>query len=271
MLNSPILILATTIGHLGEFMDRAIYILGVDDEPNLLDSLKRMLRSKKYRFFAATSAEAGLKILENQYMDVVISDQKMPGMSGNVFLKTVREKYPDIVRLMMSGQSSVKDLMSAINDGEIFRFLAKPFIAQDLENIINLAMEQKQLLGILTDQISNLSRDQISEVSSVETFADQGYIHVKITNSITQENISRILNLIRQSLSDHKDFDIKMTSRVPAKEKDALWITLSLGKNLSIKIEFANPLSFPAWVNQGTHANHNGSEKHALNKSSSKK
>jgi CheY-like chemotaxis protein len=205
-------------------------------------------------------------------MDVVISDQKMPGMSGNVFLKIVRQKYPDVVRLMMSGQNDAATLISAINDGEIFRFLAKPFFPQDLETIIDLAMEQKQLLGILTDQISNLSREQISEVSSVETFADQGYIHVKITNSISPENISRILNLIRNALSAHKHLDLNVTARKPASEKDALWVTMNLGKNLSLKIEFVNPLGVPSWVSPVAPAeSRHGSEKRHGSKLPSKK
>lgn len=126
-------------------MERA-RILFVDDEPNVTEALKRALHKEPYEIFTADSAIAALKILATNDIDIVVSDERMPGMSGSVFLGKVRQTYPETVRIILSGQADLEDVVRAINDGEIYRFCMKPINAADLAITIRQALQQKRLL-----------------------------------------------------------------------------------------------------------------------------
>jgi DNA-binding NtrC family response regulator len=101
-------------------------ILIVDDQSLVLDVLRDILSSGPYRVVAAGSAEKALQLLQGQTVDIVISDERMPGMQGSEFLSIVRETYPDIVRIILTGHASVESAVRAVNQSEIFRFLTKP-------------------------------------------------------------------------------------------------------------------------------------------------
>jgi len=120
-------------------------ILFVDDEPNVTDALKRALRREPYEFLTATSGAAALKILEGQYVDVVVSDEQMPGMSGSVFLSMVRKQFPHTIRMILSGQASLEAAVRAINEGQVHRFFLKPCNPTDLAFTIQQALSHKRL------------------------------------------------------------------------------------------------------------------------------
>ncbi|MCX8017852.1 MAG: EAL domain-containing protein, partial [Rhodocyclaceae bacterium] len=107
-------------------------VLIVDDEPSILSALRRLLRREGYTILAATSAEEGLELLAAHEVGVVISDARMPGMSGAEFLGRVRDMYPDTMRIMLSGYTDLEAVTSAVNRGELFRFIAKPWDDADL-------------------------------------------------------------------------------------------------------------------------------------------
>ena len=121
-------------------------ILLVDDEPNIIASLKRSLRKEKFDIFSANSALEALSLLEKTNIDVVISDEQMPGMLGSEFLALVRKKYPETVRIILTGQASLQAAIRAINQGEIYRFLMKPCNDVDLIVTIRQALQQKEML-----------------------------------------------------------------------------------------------------------------------------
>lgn len=102
-------------------------ILLVDDEPSIVSSLKRLLRSDGYQILTATSAKEGLEILGNQDVQVILSDQRMPEMSGTDFLSRVRDLYPDTIRIILSGYTDLESVADAINRGSIYKFLTKPW------------------------------------------------------------------------------------------------------------------------------------------------
>ena len=102
-------------------------LLLVDDEPGILSSLKRLFRREGYVILAADSGMAGLELLANNKIDVVISDARMPEMNGGEFLGKVRELYPDVVRMVLSGYTDLKAVTTAVNRGELFCFLTKPW------------------------------------------------------------------------------------------------------------------------------------------------
>jgi two-component system probable response regulator PhcQ len=121
-------------------------VLLVDDEPNLLEALRRALRREPYTLLEATSAEAAFDVLARTPVDVIISDEKMPGISGTELLAIVRKKYPDVVRIVLTGHASLEAAIRAINEGGVYRFLTKPFNHTDLAVTIRHAIEQKTLM-----------------------------------------------------------------------------------------------------------------------------
>ncbi|BCB28621.1 hypothetical protein SKTS_35070 [Sulfurimicrobium lacus] len=102
-------------------------LLIVDDEPNILSALQRLLRRDGYRILKAGSAAEGFELLALNEVQVIISDQRMPHMSGTEFLSRVKEMYPDTIRLVLSGYTDLKSITDAINQGAIFKFLTKPW------------------------------------------------------------------------------------------------------------------------------------------------
>jgi two-component system, probable response regulator PhcQ len=120
-------------------------ILLVDDEPKVTDALKRALRREPYLFLTATSSAAAQLILERQHVDVVVSDERMPGMSGSEFLSRVRLEFPHTIRIILSGQADLESALRAINEGEVYRFFLKPCIPADLILTIQQALSHKRL------------------------------------------------------------------------------------------------------------------------------
>ena len=102
-------------------------LLLVDDEPNILNAIKRLLRREGYRILCAESAAQGLDLLATHRVHVIISDQRMPVMTGTEFLSRVKDLYPDTVRLVLSGYSELESLTDAINKGALYRYISKPW------------------------------------------------------------------------------------------------------------------------------------------------
>lgn len=139
-------------------------VLIVDDEPNVVASLKRVLIDEPYEIRSAVNGARGLDILRHGgEIKVVISDEKMPAMSGTEFLSWVKEYYPDTVRIMLTGFASLESAMKAVNEGEIYRFFAKPWNETELKLAVRAALEKydleaenKRLLKIVKRQAINL-------------------------------------------------------------------------------------------------------------------
>jgi len=120
-------------------------ILLVDDEPNVTDALKRALRREPYEVLTTVSGAEAQQILERQHVDVVISDEQMPGMSGSEFLAKVRKQFPHTIRMIRSGHASLDAAVRAINEGEVYRFFLKPCNPTDLIYTIQQALTHKRL------------------------------------------------------------------------------------------------------------------------------
>jgi DNA-binding NtrC family response regulator len=121
-------------------------VLVVDDEPQIIDVLKQFMESEGYEVFAAASAEEALGMLKENVIDVVVSDESMPGMSGTTFLGIVRSEFPDTVRVLLTGLTDFDTAINAINIGEIYRFFTKPCNFKELRVTIRQAIQQKELL-----------------------------------------------------------------------------------------------------------------------------
>ncbi|ADL54869.1 EAL domain-containing protein [Gallionella capsiferriformans] len=121
-------------------------LLLVDDEENVLLSLKRILRREGYQILTATSAEEGLEIMAKHQVNVVLSDQRMPGMSGVEFLRRVKTMHPNVVRMILSGYTEIGTLTDAINKGEIYQFITKPWENEALTAMIREAFVRYEIL-----------------------------------------------------------------------------------------------------------------------------
>jgi len=120
-------------------------VLLVDDEPNIIDGLTRALRHEPLKFLVATSGTAARELLARRHVDVVISDEQMPGMSGSQLMAIVRRDYPHTIRIILSGQSSLETAVKAINEGEVYRIFLKPCHPDDLAFTIRQAMSHRRL------------------------------------------------------------------------------------------------------------------------------
>ncbi|AMR30117.1 two-component system response regulator [Mucilaginibacter sp. PAMC 26640] len=117
---------------------KKINVLYVDDEANNLFSFKATFRIK-HHVLTALSGDEALKILANNEIDVIITDQRMPEMTGVEFLEKVVKEFPDPMRILLTGFSDMTAVIDAVNKGKIFHYLAKPWNEEELDNSINAA------------------------------------------------------------------------------------------------------------------------------------
>ncbi|MBW2541764.1 MAG: response regulator [Deltaproteobacteria bacterium] len=136
------------------YMENARTVLFVDDEPNILKSVQRLLRQEEMNVLCASTGEEALEILSQTPAQVVVTDQRMPEMSGVDLLSAVRERHPEIIRMMLTGFTEIKVAVEAINRGEIYRLITKPWNDDELRATIRQAFEQADL----KDEIKRLNR-----------------------------------------------------------------------------------------------------------------
>jgi len=135
-------------------------ILLVDDEPEVTAALKRAFRRQPWRVLEAHSGKAALDLLEWEPVDVIVSDEQMPGMSGVDFLAQVRRLHPQTIRMVLSGHSSVESAARAINEGEVYRFFIKPCRDEEIILGIREALRIKDLERRCLDLQQTVDRQQ---------------------------------------------------------------------------------------------------------------
>lgn len=198
----------------------AATVLCVDDEPNILSALRRLFRGAGFQVRTAVGGAAGLALLETEPVDLVISDMRMPEMDGTEFLQQVRQRWPDTVRLLLTGYSEVTSIIGAINRGEIYRYISKPWDDNDIILIVKQALERKALeqekkrLEALTvqqnDELKTLNASLENKVAartaelSVANVALQGANEQLKTNFVTSIKIfSTLIEMRGGNLSGH--------------------------------------------------------------------
>ena len=122
-------------------------VLFVDDEENILSSLRRGLIDEDYECFFASSGKAALEIIENKVISVIVTDMRMPGMDGLTLLKEVKEKSPNTIRIVLSGYTQLQQILATINQVDIFKFITKPWkLEEEFKVVIDQALEYYNLL-----------------------------------------------------------------------------------------------------------------------------
>jgi len=170
-------------------------LLLVDDEPNILHALKRLLRRDQYEIFTANDGAAGLAILAQHPVDVILSDQRMPGMLGADFLRKAKLAYPDTIRIMLSGYTELQSVTDAVNESAIYKFLTKPWDDEQLRGHIAEAFRVKEIAD------DNLRLHQEVKTANLELAATNRRMEALLLESerqISRDEIS--LNVARELL-----------------------------------------------------------------------
>jgi response regulator RpfG family c-di-GMP phosphodiesterase len=150
--------------------EHKINILYVDDELNNLISFKAVFRIK-YNVFTAISGQEAIKTLREKAINIIITDQRMPQMTGVEFLESILDEFPDPIRILLTGYADMNAVIDAVNKGKIFHYLSKPWNEEELDLTINRAfevykqkMEEKEMnskLSISNEQLEFLLRQKL--------------------------------------------------------------------------------------------------------------
>ena len=143
-----------------------IQLLLVDDEAPVLRSMKRLIRSNDYQVHTAMCGQEALQLLEKTKIDMIISDMRMPQMSGAQFLEKAAKQWPDTIRMVLTGYADLTDAISAINSGHIYRYFSKPWDEDDVRLTLRRAAEQLQLKRD-NDRLQELIVKQNRELKSL--------------------------------------------------------------------------------------------------------
>lgn len=120
--------------------ERAINVLYIDDEPHNLTAFKAAFR-RDYNIYLAESAEEGKLVLDKHNIHVILSDQRMPGVTGIEFFQSILNKYPEPIRILITGYTDVNAVIDAINLGQVYKYLTKPWNENDIRIFIDKAFE----------------------------------------------------------------------------------------------------------------------------------
>ncbi len=143
----------------------AFTLLFVDDEEGVLNSLRRIFMDENYTILTANSGDNALKILEEQQVNLLISDHRMPGMTGAELLKVVRERWPETIRIMLTGYADVNSIMGAVKEGAVYKFITKPWNDEDLRLTVALALQQYVLMHE-NRHLKELARQQQTKIKN---------------------------------------------------------------------------------------------------------
>lgn len=181
-------------------MDTAT-VLFVDDEESILRSLQRTLRKEPYRVLTAGSGEQGLAILRANPVQLVVSDQRMPEMTGTQFLQQVQELSPQSVRVILSGYAEAHIIVEAINNGGIYRFIAKPWNDEELKTTLRQCLEHFRIREENL-RLSELSARQVRDLERLnqrlESAVDERTQFLALAQDVLETLPSMVLGVSRE-------------------------------------------------------------------------
>jgi type II secretory ATPase GspE/PulE/Tfp pilus assembly ATPase PilB-like protein/FixJ family two-component response regulator/RNA polymerase subunit RPABC4/transcription elongation factor Spt4 len=140
-------------------------LLFVDDEDGVLNALRRIFMDENYTILTANSADKALKIMEERQVQLLISDHRMPDMTGAELLKLVRERWPETIRIMLTGYADVNSIMGAVKEGAVYKFITKPWNDEDLRLTVSLALQQYVLMHE-NRHLKELARQQQTRIKN---------------------------------------------------------------------------------------------------------
>lgn len=160
-------------------------ILFVDDEKNILSSLKRLFRPIIENIITAESGAEGLEVLHSAKVDLVVSDMRMPEMDGAEFLEQVANKYPDTIRILLTGFADITSTINAVNKGSIYRYISKPWEDNDIRLTVQHAIKGKFLE---------------KEKNRLQALTESQNIELKELNQDLEERVKERTEKVRQTM-----------------------------------------------------------------------
>lgn len=184
--------------------DDSAPILLVDDEVAILDGLRRQLR-KKFQVHTANGGAEALELLQTEPVAVVVSDMRMPQMDGATFLSRVRALYPDAVRILLTGQADTQAAITAVNEGQIYRFLTKPCPPEVLLEEIGNAVELNRLMTAEKELLSTTLRRTVEALTATLSLAQPAAFGraVRVTRTVTE---------LAEVLAVEEPWEVEMTA-----------------------------------------------------------
>jgi signal transduction histidine kinase len=187
-------------------------LLVVDDELDVLESLRHQFH-RGYRVLTSTTGQQAIEILQNDNVELILTDQRMPGMSGDQFLREARRLKPDTIRMLFTGYADMQAVISAVNEGQIFRYIMKPWDSSELESIIRQGVEQYELLAErkrLVTELKSANRellranDELARAGKLKTAFIEVASHEFNTPITLVLGLTELLRLCNASRSDQE-------------------------------------------------------------------
>lgn len=187
-------------------------ILLVDDEYDVITAMRRTLSPRGYRILEASRAAEALKILTSETVDVIVSDVDMPEMSGLELMAIAREMCPHAARIMVTGRGTVETATRAINEGEVHRFLHKPFDPDELRAVVAEAIDRQRELALATEasRIADVRRALLAQleaehpgITQVDFDADGEYVLDPAT-VLAAASSSALVDLVKMPRADSR-------------------------------------------------------------------
>ncbi len=214
-------------------------VLFVDDEENILKSLKRGLMREKYKKLFASSGQEALKIMKRNEVNVIVTDMRMPGMSGLELLHQVKREYPDTVKIVLSGYTQLPQVLATINQVDIYKFITKPWdlenefkkVINDALNYYNVKFENEMLRKSVSkknelyqkllksndeklrsikrdfDEVFNIQRDSFSMISNMSRRLVNGELTIVEYNTVVKQIASIFADMAQYFPSEFTNMD----------------------------------------------------------------
>jgi len=195
-------------------------LLLVDDEPSILSALRRLFRPHGYRVLTAEGGLAALDLLQGEAVDLVISDMRMPGMDGARLLERVRHVQPHSARILLTGYADIASTIAAINDGEIDRYIAKPWDDNDILLVVREALARRSLemrnrelteltgrqneeLRALNMNLEQRVRSRTAEIEQINDMLNVAYAELKSNFMLSMQIFAGLMELRHNGMSGH--------------------------------------------------------------------
>lgn len=242
-------------------------ILCVDDEQNILHALKRLLRRENYRVLTTSSGAEALEMLKRNDVHLVVSDQRMPDMSGTEFLSHVKDAYPHIIRIILTGYTEVDSITESINKGHIYKFFLKPWNDNSLKLEFRQALKQYDLILAnkrLDDTIVQQNK-QLKEINEhLETMVEERTMEIALKNQalewshailedlplpiigVDQEGMCVLINKMADNVFGHDMVSVgaPMKKRFPDTIKKAVSDVVGNGYDVNINSHTINSTTY---------------------------
>ena len=213
-------------------------VLIVDDETDVLESLRHLFH-RRYRVLTSESGSQALEVLGHEDVHVILSDQRMPGMTGDAFLRRARETYPDTIRLLFTGYADIQTVVNAVNQGGIFRYIHKPWDVAELEAVVSQAVAQYELLAerrrLIVDlqeanaRLVNANRD-LAETDQLKTAFLEVASHEFNTPITIVQGLSEMLKIVNPDRELHEREIVEQIAESAAQLARLVATTLKLSR-----------------------------------------